>query len=313
MCGICGYVGIPVDISMLEMMVQSLRHRGPDDFGYWTNNKAALGHTRLAIIDLTEAASQPMTTQDSRYVLVFNGEIYNYRELRRNLEQDGEVFQSTSDTEVILLGYRKWGKEILERLRGMFAFAIWDAHLQQLFLARDRIGIKPLFYAPMADGLAFASEIKAMLEHPKLSREMNESAMDLYLTLGYVPGPDTIFRNIRAIMPGCWLEWREGKLQIHQYWTPDFTSPFQERDEDDLIEELDEKLNDAVKAHLVADVPVGAFLSGGVDSSLIAAIAQKHSPESLRTYTIGFSSGMDERHFARTVATHINSKHQERL
>jgi len=313
MCGICGYVGIQVDISILEMMVQSLGHRGPDDFGYWTNNKAALGHTRLAIIDLTEAASQPMTTQDSRYVLVFNGEIYNYRELRRDLEQDGEVFQSTSDTEVILLGYRKWGKEILGRLRGMFAFAIWDAHLQQLFLARDRIGIKPLYYAPMADGLAFASEIKAMLEHPKLSREMNESAMDLYLTLGYVPGPDTIFRDIRAIMPGCWLEWREGKLQIRQYWAPDFTSPFFERDEDDLIEELDEKLNDAVKAHLVADVPVGAFLSGGVDSSLIAAIAQKHSPESLRTYTIGFSSGVDERHFARTVATHINSKHKERL
>ena len=313
MCGICGYVGIQVDISILEMMVQSLRHRGPDDFGYWTNNKAALGHTRLAIIDLTEAASQPMTTQDSRYVLVFNGEIYNYRELRRELEQDGEDFQSASDTEVILLGYRKWGKEILERLRGMFAFAIWDAHLQQLFLARDRIGIKPLFYAPLANALVFASEIKAILAHPRLSREMNHAAVDSYLNLGYVPGPNTIFQGIQAVMPGCWVEWKDGVLQTHQYWAPDFRNPPHVGREEDFIEELDEKLNDAVKSHLVADVPVGAFLSGGVDSSLVAAIAQRHSLEPLRTFTVGFSKGGDERHFARTVAAHIHSNHHECL
>lgn len=313
MCGICGYVGIQVDISILEMMVQSLRHRGPDDFGYWTNNKAALGHTRLAIIDLTEAASQPMTTQDSRYVLVFNGEIYNYRELRRELEQDGEDFQSASDTEVILLGYRKWGKEILERLRGMFAFAIWDAHLQQLFFARDRIGIKPLFYAPLANALVFASEIKAILAHPRLSREMNHAAVDSYLNLGYVPGPNTIFQGIQAVMPGCWVEWKDGVLQTHQYWAPDFRNPPHVGREEDFIEELDEKLNDAVKSHLVADVPVGAFLSGGVDSSLVAAIAQRHSLEPLRTFTVGFSKGGDERHFARTVAAHIHSNHHECL
>ena len=313
MCGICGYVGIQVDISILEMMVQSLRHRGPDDFGYWTNNKAALGHTRLAIIDLTEAASQPMTTQDSRYVLVFNGEIYNYRELRRELEQDGEDFQSASDTEVILLGYRKWGKEVLERLRGMFAFAIWDAHLQQLFLARDRIGIKPLFYAPIANALVFASEIKAILAHPRLSREMNHAAVDSYLNLGYVPGPNTIFQGIQAVMPGCWVEWKDGVLQTHQYWAPNFRNPPHVGREEDFIEELDEKLNDAVKSHLVADVPVGAFLSGGVDSSLIAAIAQRHSLEPLRTFTVGFSEGGDERHFARTVAAHIHSNHHECL
>jgi len=313
MCGICGYVGIQVDISILEMMVQSLRHRGPDDFGYWTNNKAALGHTRLAIIDLTEAASQPMTTQDSRYVLVFNGEIYNYRELRRELEQDGEDFQSASDTEVILLGYRKWGKEILERLRGMFAFAIWDAHLQQLFFARDRIGIKPLFYAPLANALVFASEIKAILAHPRLSREMNHAAVDSYLNLGYVPGPNTIFQGIQAVMPGCWVEWKDGVLQTHQYWAPDFRNPPHVGREEDFIEELDEKLNDAVKSHLVADVPVGAFLSGGVDSSLVAAIAQRYSLEPLRTFTVGFSKGGDERHFARTVAAHIHSNHHECL
>jgi len=313
MCGICGYVGIQVDISILEMMVQSLRHRGPDDFGYWTNNKVALGHTRLAIIDLTEAASQPMTTQDSRYVLVFNGEIYNYRELRRDLEQEGEVFQSTSDTEVILLGYRKWGKEILERLRGMFAFAIWDANLQQLFLARDRIGIKPLFYAPLANAFVFASEIKAILAHPRLSRKMNPAAVDSYLKLGYVPGPETIFQGIQVVMPGYWVEWKDGVVQAHQYWAPDFRNTPHVGREEDLIEELDEKLNDAIKSHLVADVPVGAFLSGGIDSSLVAAIAQRHSLEPLRTFTIGFSDGGDERHFARTVAVYIHSDHHERL
>jgi asparagine synthase (glutamine-hydrolysing) len=313
MCGICGYIGIPVDISILQKMIQSLSHRGPDDSGYWTAKDAALGHTRLAIIDLSQMAHQPMITQDGRYVLVFNGEIYNYRELRQRLEQDGEVFKSNSDTEVILLGYRKWGKNILKKLRGMFAFAIWDDHLRQLFLARDRIGIKPLYYAPITEGMAFASEIKAILSHPCFSPEMNPAAVDLYLTLGYIPGPDTIFRGIQTLMPGCWLEWRERSFQTFQYWAPDFTRPPFKGSEKDLLEELDKKLNDAVKTHLVADVPVGAFLSGGIDSSLVAAIAQRHSREQLRTYTIGFSDGRDERHFARIVADHIHSNHHEHL
>jgi asparagine synthase (glutamine-hydrolysing) len=299
--------------NILQMMVDTLGHRGPDDSGYWENSPAAVGHTRLAIIDLSNAARQPMTTQDGRYTIVFNGEIYNYRELRQELQQNGEPFQSASDTEVILMGYRKWGREVVHRLRGMFAFAIWDDRRQHLLLARDRIGIKPLFYAPLANTLVFASEIKALLIHPKLTREINQAAVNSYLTMGYIPGPDTIFRDIQALMPGCWLEWSSGTLRTRQYWAPDFASEPLSGSEEELVEELDQRLNDAVKAHLVADVPVGAFLSGGIDSSLVAAIAQRHSPEPLHTYTIGFAEGGDERHFARTVATHIHSQHRERL
>jgi asparagine synthase (glutamine-hydrolysing) len=294
-------------------MVQSLRHRGPDDNGFWANHTAAFGHTRLSIIDLTDVASQPMSTSDGRYTIVFNGEIYNYRELRSELQQSSEAFQSASDTEVLLLGYRKWGRQILDKLRGMFAFAVWDDYHRQLFLARDRIGIKPLFYAPLEKGIVFASEIKAILKHPCIDKEVNPAAVDSYLELGYVPGPDTIFKNIYALKPGCWLQYQENKFDIGQYWVPDFSGPPIERNEAELIEELDDKLNDAVRSHLVADVPVGAFLSGGVDSSLVTAVAQKQTDEPIRTFTIGFSGGGDERAFAATVAEHIGSNHHENL
>ena len=196
MCGICGYIETRIEDSVLRLMVESLNHRGPDGEGQWTNQVAALGHNRLAIIDLTDAASQPMSTSDGRYVVVFNGEIYNYRELRSELQQAGETFQSASDTEVLLLGYRTWGRQVLDKLRGMFAFAVWDDYRKQLFLARDRIGIKPLFYAPLKKGMVFGSEIKAILEHPCVGKDLNPAAVDSYLELGYVPGPDTIFKNM---------------------------------------------------------------------------------------------------------------------
>jgi len=313
MCGICGYVGTQVERTVVKKMVEILGHRGPDSSGTWQDDGAALGHTRLAIIDLSDAGCQPMTSTDGCYTLVFNGEIYNFRELRRELEKHGEHFRSSSDTEVLLLGYRLWGRELLTKLRGMFAFAVWDSRLQHLFLARDRIGIKPLFYAPLGDGLVFASEIKALLLHPTVNRELNPSGVHSYLTLGFIPGPETIFRGIRGLMPGCYLEWDKGGFRTEQYWAPDFAGAPLQASEEELVEELDARLNDAVKAHLVADVPVGVFLSGGVDSSLVAAIAQRHTGEPLRTLTIGFAGGDDERHFARTVAAHIRSNHQERL
>jgi asparagine synthase (glutamine-hydrolysing) len=313
MCGICGYIDSKINIPLLKSMVQSLRHRGPDDSGYWANHIAAFGHTRLSIIDLTAAASQPMCTSDGRYTIVFNGEIYNYRELRSELQQDGENFRSVSDTEVLLLGYRKWGRQLLEKIRGMFAFAIWDAYRKQLFLARDRIGIKPLFYGPLGKTFVFASEIKAILKHPAVGREINPSAVDSYLERGYVPGPDTIFKKIYALNPGCWLQYRENDLRIAQYWTPDFCRLPDQKNEAELIEELDQKLNDAVSSHLVADVPVGAFLSGGVDSSLVTAVAQKHADTPIHTFTIGFSGGSDERAYAATAAEHIGSNHHEKL
>ena len=313
MCGICGYVGTETNVLTLQTMVESLCHRGPDDSGYWSNQKAAFGHTRLAIIDLTKAANQPMSTRDGRYVIVFNGEIYNYRELRGELQQAGEIFQSASDTEVLLSGYRVWGLQVLDRLRGMFAFAIWDDYRNQLLLARDRIGIKPVFYSPLVNGIVFASEIKAVLEHPAVDRKLNPAAVDSYLEMGYVPGPATIFKNIYALRPGCWLQYRGNTFKIKQYWTPDLSQPPLEGNEADLIEQLDDKLNDAVASHLVADVPVGAFLSGGVDSSLVTAVAQKHMEEPIHTFTIGFSGGGDERAFAATVAEHIGSNHHENL
>ena len=313
MCGICGYVGTQTDVSVLQTMIRSLCHRGPDGDGHWINQKAAFGHNRLAIIDLTEAASQPMSTRDGRYVIVFNGEIYNYRELRSELQQAGETFQSASDTEVLLLGYRIWGRQVLDKLRGMFAFAVWDDYRRQLFLARDRIGIKPLFYTPLEKGMVFASEIKAILKHPAVNKKINPAAVDSYLELGYVPGPNTIFRNIYALRPGCWLQYRGNTFKIKQYWTPDLSQPPLEGNEGDLIEQLDHQLNDAVESHLVADVPVGAFLSGGVDSSLVTAVAQKHMEKPIHTFAIGFSGGGDERAFAATVAKYIGSNHHENL
>jgi asparagine synthase (glutamine-hydrolysing) len=313
MCGICGYIGTRIEDSVIRMMAESLNHRGPDGSGCWINEISAFGHTRLAIIDLSKAASQPMSTPDDRYVVVFNGEIYNYREIRSELQQAGETFQSSSDTEVLLLSYRTWGRKVVDKLRGMFAFAVWDDYRRQLFLARDRIGIKPLFYAPLEKGMVFASEIKAILKHPYIGKNLNPAAVDSYLELGYVPGPQTIFRNIYALGPGCWLEYQENKFKIGQYWVPDFSQLPVERNEAELLEELDIKLNDAVKSHLIADVPVGAFLSGGMDSSLVTAVAQKHMDEPIHTFTIGFSGGNDEREFAATVAEHIGSNHHENL
>jgi asparagine synthase (glutamine-hydrolysing) len=313
MCGICGYIGSKLNIPVLEAMVESLHHRGPDDSGYWTNNTVAFGHTRLSIIDLTKAASQPMLTDDERFIIVFNGEIYNYRELREELRKAGESFRSASDTEVLLIGYRKWGQKILDKLRGMFAFAVWDNHRQQLFIARDRVGIKPLFYAPLKKGLVFASEIKAILLHPELGKNLNPDAVDAYLEFGYVPAPDTIFKDVYALKPGHWLKYQKGLIQKGEYWKPDFSQIPEAGDEKELIERLDERLHDAVQSHLVADVPVGAFLSGGLDSSLVAAIAQEHLEDPIHTFTIGFEGGGDERVFAANAAKHIGSNHHENL
>jgi len=300
-------------MQVLEAMTQLLAHRGPDGRGVWIDDGIGLAHTRLSILDLSAAGSQPMVTSDGSCVLVFNGEIYNYQDLREELQQEGETFRSRSDTEVLLMGYRRWGKSVLERLRGMFAFALWDTPKRKLLLARDRLGIKPLFFAHLKPGIVFASEIKAMLVHPGIRREMNPSAVDAYFELGYIPGPDTVFEGVQALAPGCWLEYAEGSLTTRRYWIPDFSRNGLAGSEDELLEQLDQRLNDAVKSHLVADVSVGAFLSGGIDSSLVCAVAQKHVPKPLRTFTIGFNGGGDERRYARLVAAHIGADHHEML
>ncbi len=312
MCGLGGYVGTGSQ-QVLDKMTGLLAHRGPDAHGTWVGNGAGLAHTRLAILDLSPAGNQPMGDSGGSVYVTLNGEIYNFLELRRELERAGYRFRSRSDTEVLLHGYRHWGESILSRLRGMFAFAIWDVDNQKLLLARDRMGIKPLFYAQLANGLVFASEMKALFAHSSLRAEMEAGAVDEYLALGYVAGPRTIFRGVHALLPGDWLRWQNGTLQEGHYWSPDFHHPVLQGSEDDLVDELDARLNDAVRSHLVSDVPVGVFLSGGIDSSLVAAIAQRHMDRPITTFTIGFSGAGDERAYARQVSAHIGTRHYERL
>ncbi len=312
MCGVGGYVGTGSE-QLLDEMTKLLAHRGPDAGGTWVGHGVGLAATRLAILDLSPAGNQPMGDASRGAHVVFNGEIYNFEELRSELTSAGYVFHSRSDTEVLLHGYRHWGKSLLPRLRGMFAFAIWDEQSRQLLLARDRIGIKPLFYVELPDGLVFASEIKALFAHPGVAVEMDPSAVDAYVALGHVPKPATIFRGVQALRPGQWLGWRAGRVEMGSYWAADCRQPVLEGSEEELTEELDARLNDAIRSHLVADVPVGAFLSGGVDSSLVAAIARRHMDVPISTFTIGFTGGGDERTYAREVAAHIGSEHHERL
>jgi asparagine synthase (glutamine-hydrolysing) len=322
MCGFCGFViqkkqGHSDWASVLFQMTNTLAHRGPDREGRHLidgpGNVVALGHRRLSIIDVSERGNQPMSNEDDSHFIVFNGEIYNYRELKKKLHQLGHRFKSDSDTEVILHLYEGRGAGCLDELRGMFAFALWDNKKSQLFLARDRIGIKPLFYSVIENGIVFASEIKSILLYPSIHAALDHSAMDAYLALGYVPGPQTIFRNVRALLPGQCLSWRNGSIETRHYWRPSFLEPPFSGREIDLVDELDRLLNESVRRHLVSDVPIGAFLSGGVDSSLITAIAQKNYPEPLHTFTIGFSAGPDERRYARTVSQHVGSIHHEKL
>ncbi len=323
MCGICGYIVEKNNTTanksrrILEQMTESLVHRGPDSGGFFFENtdehSVGLGHRRLSIIDLSEKANQPLWNENHSILVTFNGEIYNYRELTEKLEEKGHRFKSYSDTEVIVHLYEDMGFHCIDELNGMFAFAVWDRKTSRLLLARDRIGIKPLFYAPLNGGIVFASEIKAILGHPDLKAEMEESALDTYLTFGYIPGPKTIYQGIYSLLPGHGLLWQADALQTKRYWKPDFVQSVLDDNEKVLADELDARLNEAIRGHLVADVPVGSFLSGGVDSSLVTAIAQKHYPRPLETFTIGFSGGGDERVYARLVSDHIGSNHHEQL
>lgn len=305
MCGLAGYAGLG-DAAVLERMVHTLRHRGPDAQGIWYDEKAGLAHTRLSIQDLSSAGAQPMSAHGVH--VAFNGEIYNAPALREQLMQEGHHFQGHSDTEVILRGYVQWGKGVITRLSGMFAIAIWDEHQQTMLLARDRVGIKPLFYAQHAHGLVFGSEIKAIFQHAKVHKTLNRPMVDAYLALGYVPRPQTIFEGVKVLPPAHMLIWQADKIVIEAYWQLSDKQTIQ-GNEDDLTDELDARLNDAVVSHLLADVDIGAFLSGGVDSSLVSAVAAKHMDVPLKTFTIGFEGGGDERSWAKMVAEHIGSEH----
>jgi len=296
-------------------MTTAIAHRGPDGAGFFAEGPVGLGHRRLAIIDLV-TGDQPMSAADGRAVLVFNGEIYNFRELRRELEGHGATFRTTSDTEVILHAYETWGVECLPRLRGMFAFALWDKARRRLLLARDRVGIKPLVYAWDGHRLLFGSEIKALLEDPRLARDLDWDALRDYLTLHYIPGPRTIFRSIRKLPPASYLVLdvdrpEPAEPEVRRYWDLRF-APDPRRSDADWVEGLRWHLTDAVRSHLVSDVPIGAFLSGGVDSSTVVALMAQASEGRVRTFSIGFDNNdFDELQHAREVARRYDTQHFE--
>ncbi|MGE0453378.1 MAG: asparagine synthase (glutamine-hydrolyzing) [Vicinamibacteria bacterium] len=312
MCGIVGAVDRPgTDLgATLRGMADRLAHRGPDDAGFecWPAAGVGLGHRRLSIIDLSAAGHQPMASDDRAVWVVFNGEIYNYRELRKELAADGRAFRSQSDTEVIVRAYERWGLDCVARLRGMFALAIWDARLRRLLLARDRLGLKPLYYAPLAGGLAFASEPKALLAHPALGARLDPQALGDYLSYGYVPHDRCIFAGVRKLPAGHLLTREASALALSEYWA--FT-PMANDASAPTPAALREELTEAVRLHLIADVPVGAFLSGGVDSSVVTALMSQASATRVRTIAVAFDEGPSELPFARDVAQRWGTDHQE--
>lgn len=317
MCGITGILnfrGRPVDREQLREMTDRLAHRGPDGSEQHVDSVIGLGHRRLAIIDLA-TGQQPMSNADGSTWLVANGEIYNFRELRRELEARGRVFRTNSDCEVIVHGYDEWGVDVVDHLRGMFAFAIWDGRRRQLFLARDRVGIKPLCYALDGERFAFASELQALTVLPGLDLDVDLDALDKYLHLQYIPAPETIYCGIRKLMPGHRLVIdADGRTRgPERYWRFQWR-PGEQLSESQWLEELDGALRDAVQSHLVADVPWGAFLSGGVDSSTIVAYAASVLDRPLDTFTVGFDlPQFDERAAAREVSNLVGSRHHEQV
>jgi asparagine synthase (glutamine-hydrolysing) len=318
MCGIAGLfhpdVPKPVDPARIEAMTDALAHRGPDGSGVWTAPGVGFGHRRLSIIDLSDAAAQPMLTSDRRIAITYNGEIYNYREVRAELEAKGHIFRTKSDTEVIIAAWRQWGPDGLSRLNGMFAFALYDVDRDALLLARDRLGVKPLFWSRLPDGaLIFASELKGLLAHPLLRRTPNATAVDDYLAYGYVPDDTSILEGVSKIPAGHYLLVQRGKgvPKPMRWWDVDFTPVA--RPVATLEEELLERLRAAVRSRMVADVPLGAFLSGGVDSSAVVSFMAEASRSAVETCSIGFDRpDHDESAHAARIAALFHTSHRSR-
>jgi asparagine synthase (glutamine-hydrolysing) len=308
MCGFVGWVDPkPQTREVLERMTTRISHRGPDAFGYHCNGPIALGHRRLAIIDL-EASVQPMRSLDGRYVLGYNGELYNFRELRRELESLGRSFRTVGDTEVLLQALIEWGESAIPRLQGMFAFALWDSAEESLLLARDHLGVKPLHVFWDGNRLLFASEIKALLEHPAVSREIDPNAIGLYLECQYIPAPFTIYRQIRKLPPAHLLSFKKGHLEQFRYWTPTYLPKF-DFDEETALERLEVELRRSVASMLISDVPLGVFVSGGLDSSLIAALMQAEG-RSPKIFHLGFENPLHSEHeHAARVASFLGVEH----
>ncbi len=319
MCGIAGFVTFEASDrwdAVIEDMTGAIRHRGPDGFGYFNEGAAHLGHRRLSIIDVA-AGVQPMYNEDRRLAIVYNGEIFNHADLRPALEAAGHRYATRCDTETILHGYEEYGPSCVNRLRGMFAFAIWDRSRQTLFCARDRLGIKPFYYFWNGRLFAFASEMKALLRHPAISTALNEAQVSEYLAFGYGSGEDTLFKDIRKLMPGHTLELdareESPRLRIQQYWdVPKPPTREERRDDREWIEECRARLEETVRMRLMSDVPLGMFLSGGVDSSAIAALMKRMTGSPVKTFSVGYAEReFSELDYARQVSEMIGSAHHE--
>jgi asparagine synthase (glutamine-hydrolysing) len=313
MCGITGIVrndGNAVDEVLLARMCAAIRHRGPDDDGFYVNGPVGLAMRRLSIIDL-KGGHQPIHNQDRTAWIVFNGEIYNYLELREKLEKLGHTFYTNSDTEAIVHAYDRYGSDCVKHLRGMFAFAIWNESAQELFLARDRVGKKPLLYAQVKAQFIFASEFSSLLLHPDLIRDIDPTALDYYLSFMCVPAPLTAYKAIKKLEPGHTLRWRKGETRIERYWQPDFSSKLK-ISEEEAGERTLEILRDAVRVRMMSEVPLGAFLSGGIDSSAVVALMSEQSSKPIKTFSIGFEEqDFSELQHARRIAEHVGADHNE--
>ena len=323
MCGICGVAG-QADEALLKAMLARIAHRGPDDEGIYLTNTTSgqsvgLGHRRLSIIDLSPAGHEPMRDASGEIWLTFNGEIYNFKTIRRELEAAGHRFRSDSDAEVIIYAYREWGRDFLTRLNGMFALAIWDAREQSLLLARDRLGIKPLYYADTPAGFAFASEIKALLAIPGIERRVDLAALDQFMTFLWTPDPRTIFQGIHKLPPAHYLVYQNGRAETFEYWDVDFNED-DTLTESEWVERLREQIKRSAAMQMVSDVPLGAFLSGGLDSSSLVALMAGASEQRLTTYTFGFKPEdlrydilEDDVKYARIVGRELDTDYHEAL
>lgn len=318
MCGITGFIDLWAKKGhqqershVLDFMCRVIRHRGPDDQGVFIKDGVALGMRRLSIIDLA-GGQQPISGEDGSATIVFNGEIYNFLEIKDHLESKGHLFRTHSDTEAIVHAYEEYGTGCVDHLHGMFAFAIWDERERKLFAARDRVGKKPLYYTTTPDGtFVFGSELKTLLQHPSVSRQTDPQALDAYLTLGYVPDPLSIFRGIHKLPPGHYLTFSKGEVRITQYWDFQF-SLAETKNENEYLEDLRQLLDESVRLRLVSDVPLGAFLSGGIDSSTVVALMARHMGQPVKTFSIGFhEDSYNELAYARLTAKKYGTDHHE--
>ena len=310
MCGIVGFTNhISNAEEVIDVMMDRIRHRGPDADGKYIDADIALGHRRLSIIDVSSSGDQPIFNEDGSLVIVFNGEIYNYRDIREKLIAAGHKFRTNTDTEVLIHGYEEYGEKLLDMLRGMFSFVIWDKNKRELFGARDFFGIKPMYYAIMGKTLMFGSEIKSFLAHPQFFKELNTTALENYLTFQYSPTKETFFKNVYKLLPAHYFRYKDGKMEIKRYWDVKFR-PDEEPDLDTWVERISDTFHDSVRAHKIADVEVGSFLSSGVDSSYVAAIADVD-----KTFTVGF--GSDEKYneigWAKNFSKAINKENTSKV